>query len=55
MAGRIPPPRIDDRNGEQLAAEAIARVSGGLTVERLRREVEVFFRRIDMVEGAHPI
>lgn len=40
MAQLIPAPDLDLRDEEKLAAEAIARVSGGLTVARIDQEIE---------------
>lgn len=37
----IPSPDLDLRDEERLAAEAIARVSGGLTVSRIDQQIEI--------------
>jgi uncharacterized phage protein gp47/JayE len=45
------PPDLDLRDEEQLAAEAIGRVSGGLTTERIDSQI-VYLRRLrDLVES----
>lgn len=51
MASLIPSPVLDARSGEQVAAEAIARVSGGLTVERINRNIEILRQLLARVEG----
>lgn len=45
------PPVLDSRDEEQLAAEAIARTSGGLTVERIDSNIEIQRRMRDLVLG----
>lgn len=45
----IPSPNLDIRNEEQLAAEAIARVSGGLSVDRIDSQIETLRRLRSMV------
>lgn len=50
VAELIPPPDLDIRDEEQLAAEAIALVTGGLTVERIDSQIEMLRRVRDMVE-----
>jgi len=47
----IPAPILDIRDEEQLAAEAIAYVSGGLTVERIDKIIEIQRRLREMVAG----
>jgi uncharacterized phage protein gp47/JayE len=49
MAGLIPAPDLDIRNEEALAAQAIARVSGGLTVARIDSQIEQLRRLRVMV------
>src|SRR4051812_8348542 len=45
----IPPPDLDIRNEEQLAAEAIARVSGALDVGRIDSQIEMLRNLRDLV------
>ena len=40
MADLVTPPDLDERNEELIAAEAIARVSGPLTVEAVGQWIE---------------
>ncbi|OLE54599.1 MAG: hypothetical protein AUG51_07385 [Acidobacteria bacterium 13_1_20CM_3_53_8] len=47
----IEPPVLDDRNEEQIAAQAIARVSGSLTVERINSEIAKLQALRPMVES----
>lgn len=47
----IPTPLLDDRDAEQLAAEAIARTSGGLTAVYLRQKVAALHALIALVEA----
>ena len=47
----IPAPDLDIRNEEQLAAEAIARVSGGLTVDRIDSQIDELRRLRALVAG----
>lgn len=51
MSNLIPSPVLDGRSGEEIAAEAIARVSGGLTAERINRQIEILRQLLLRVEG----
>lgn len=51
MADLIPPPDLDIRDDEQLAAEAIARTSGGLTVARIDSDLETLRKLRILVNG----
>src|SRR2546423_15391781 len=51
MANLIPAPNLDLRDEEQIAAQAIARVSGLLTVEQIDVQIETLRRLRTMVEG----
>lgn len=55
MAELVPMPVLDTRDEEQLAAQAIARVSGGLTAERVQKNIDVQRELLAMVlAGALP-
>jgi uncharacterized phage protein gp47/JayE len=49
MADLIPTPVLDDRDEEKIAAEMIARISGGLTLETIDSGIEVWRRLREMV------
>jgi hypothetical protein len=49
--GLIPSPDLDVRTEERLAAEAIARTSGGLTVERIDSQIEMLQELRALVAG----
>jgi uncharacterized phage protein gp47/JayE len=49
--GLIPAPDLDIRNEEQIAAQAIARVSGGLSLERINAFITTLRELIPMVES----
>lgn len=51
MAELIPSPDLDVRDEELLAAQAIARVAGGLTVERIDGQIETLRKLRAMVES----
>jgi hypothetical protein len=51
MSSLIPAPDLDIRNEEQLAAEAIARVSGNLDVTRIDSQIESLRKLRDLVAG----
>jgi hypothetical protein len=51
MPDLIPAPDLEIRDGEQLAAEAIGRVSGGLTADRVRSQIEERLRLLPLIES----
>lgn len=51
MADLIPAPDLEIRNDEQLAAEAIARTSGGLSAEILNFQIERLRKTLALVES----
>jgi uncharacterized phage protein gp47/JayE len=51
MGNLIVAPVLDSRNEERITAEAIARVTGGLTVERINRNIEIQRQLLALVEG----
>jgi hypothetical protein len=51
MADLIPTPVLDPRADAQLAAQAIARASGGLTAERIEQNITVQRELLAMVEA----
>lgn len=56
MAELIPTPVLDGRDEEQIAAEMIARVSGGLTLAAVDKGIAVWLRLREMVEaGGLPV
>src|SRR5438105_1194085 len=51
MPNLIPPPDLDIRDEELIAAQAIARVSGTLTVEQIDTQIETLRHLRTMVES----
>lgn len=51
MAELIPAPVLEIRDEEQLAAEAIGRTSGGLTVARVNSQIEERRRILDLIQS----
>lgn len=51
MPNLIPAPILDSRNEEQLAAEMIARVSGGLSANLLKSKIAVLQEELALVEA----
>jgi uncharacterized phage protein gp47/JayE len=49
MADLIPAPDLEIRNDEQFAAQAIGRVSGGQTADRVQSQIEALRKRLELI------